>query len=152
MKPCYRREDEIYLLAHVIKEGDEFQQPCKALISPGKCPALTKATGEFWQRCGWPTYEAAPSDQDSEIGTVDRAGRSKGTAQLVHCKLVLGSCQLSTVLHVVEDVEFSDGSVLSQWHIHIGRQDFEAYMGALHTAHCAVGALLLHIGMVTKAA
>ncbi|BDA47183.1 hypothetical protein COCOBI_10-0280 [Coccomyxa sp. Obi] len=126
MKPCYQRKDEFYLLAHVIREGDQFLQPCKALISPGNCPAVTRATGEFWRRCGWPTNEAAPSVEDSETGTADRADSPEGTAQLVCCKLLVGSCQLSTALEVVEDVDLSDRCGLSRWHIHIGREDFEA--------------------------
>ncbi|BDA44873.1 hypothetical protein COCOBI_06-3510 [Coccomyxa sp. Obi] len=126
MKPCYRRGEDLYLLAHVIREGSQFQQPCKALISPGDCPIITRATGEFLRRCGWLTYEAAPSEEGSETAIVQRAASSKGTAQLIHCKLVVGKCQLSTVLQVVENVHFSDHCVLSKWHIHIGGKDFEA--------------------------
>lgn len=37
MKPCYRREGELFVLAHLIKEGYHVQQPCKALTSPGVC-------------------------------------------------------------------------------------------------------------------
>ena len=51
---------------------------------------------------------------------------SNDMTQLVHCTLVVGKCQLSTVLQVVDDVEFSDHRVLSKWHIHIGRKDFAA--------------------------
>ncbi|BDA48762.1 hypothetical protein COCOBI_12-4440 [Coccomyxa sp. Obi] len=125
MKPCYRRQDEIYLLAHVIKEGRNFQQPCKALISPGNSPTVTRATGEFLRRCGWLASEAAPSEEGGDIATADSPDSCKGTAQVVHCKLLVGSCQLSTVLHVVEDVDFSDQCALSTWHIHVGSKDLE---------------------------
>ncbi|BDA47192.1 hypothetical protein COCOBI_10-0370 [Coccomyxa sp. Obi] len=126
MKPCYRCGDKWYLLAHVIREGSQFSQPCKALISPGSCTTVTRATGEFLRRCGWLASKAAPSKYGSEVATADGADSSKELAQLFHCKLVVGSCQLSTVLQVVEDVEFLDDSVLSRWHIHIGTKDFEA--------------------------
>ncbi|BDA47197.1 hypothetical protein COCOBI_10-0420 [Coccomyxa sp. Obi] len=126
MKPCYRCQDEFYLLAHVLKEGSHFQQPCKALISPGNCPAVTRATGEFMRRCGWLASEAPPLEHSIEIAIGDRTGSTQSTDQLVFCTLVVGSCQLSTVLHVVQDVDFLDDSMLSKWHIHIGRNDFEA--------------------------
>ncbi|BDA47236.1 hypothetical protein COCOBI_10-0810 [Coccomyxa sp. Obi] len=126
MKPFYRHKEELYLLAHLIKENSQLPQPCKALISPGHCPPVTMATGEFLRRCGWLTSEALPSEESSERAIVQRAESSQGAAQLVHCKLVVGECQLSTVLQVVENVEFSDDCVLSKWHIHIGRKDFEA--------------------------
>ncbi len=45
---------------------------------------------------------------------------------MIHCKLVVGSCQLSTVLQIVEEVDFPDHSLLSKWHIHVGSKDFEA--------------------------
>ncbi|CAL8469385.1 g8926 [Coccomyxa elongata] len=125
MQPCYRREEELYPLAHVIREGDQFLQPCKALISPGDCPTVTRATGEFLRRCGWLPYAAAPSEEGSETAIVQRAESPGKAADMIHCKLVVGKCQLVTVLQVVEDVEFSDHCVLTKWHIHIGREDFE---------------------------
>ncbi|BDA47210.1 hypothetical protein COCOBI_10-0550 [Coccomyxa sp. Obi] len=120
MKPCYRHEDNLYLVAHIIREGDQFAQPCKALISPG--PTVTRATGEFLQRCGW---QADSSKQDGELADVDIAGPPEGTAQLVHCRLLVGNCQLNTVLQDVENVFSSEDCLLSNWHIHIGSEDYE---------------------------
>ncbi|BDA47237.1 hypothetical protein COCOBI_10-0820 [Coccomyxa sp. Obi] len=126
MKPCYRHKGKLYLLVHLIREGGQFPQPCKALISPGKGPAVTRVTGEFLRRCGWLNNEAVPPEKDNEAAISQRAESSNETAQLVHCKLVVGNCHLNTVLRVVEAVDFSNNCVLSRWHIHIGRKDFEA--------------------------
>ncbi|BDA49758.1 hypothetical protein COCOBI_14-3780 [Coccomyxa sp. Obi] len=78
MKPCYRRGDDFFLLAHVIWEGSDFSQPCKALISPCKCPTVTRTTREFLQRCGWHASKVALSEQGSEIADVQRAEYSRG--------------------------------------------------------------------------
>lgn len=45
---------------------------------------------------------------------------------MVNCKLLVGSCHLSTALQVMENVEFPNRHALSKWHIHIGVKDFEA--------------------------
>ncbi len=82
------------------------------------CPTVTRALGEFLRRCGWLASKAAPSEHGSETGVVDSIDSTD--------QLVVGSCQLSTVLQIVEDVEFSDHSVLSKWHIPIGRKDLKA--------------------------
>lgn len=47
MQPCYRRDEDLYLLAHVIREGDEFQQSCKVLISPGVSVGMNEKFSNF---------------------------------------------------------------------------------------------------------
>lgn len=78
------------------------------------------------QRCYWHTSTAASSEQDNEVATVDRPDPAKETAQLVNCKLIMGSCQLSTVMHVVKSVGSTKSSHSLDWHIHVGSNDFEA--------------------------
>ncbi len=92
----------------------------------GSCPTITRVSGEFLQRCGWRTSKAPSTEQDSEIAIVEKADFPEETAQLVHSKLVVGACQLSTVLQIVESVDLPDQCVLSNWHIHVGKKDLEA--------------------------
>ncbi len=92
----------------------------------GHCPTVTRVTRKFQRKSGWHASKTAPIEQDSEIAIVDRPGSSKETAQLVHCKLVVGACQLSTVLQVVDSVDLPDRCVLKNWHIHAGEKDLEA--------------------------
>ncbi len=91
----------------------------------GNSPTITTASREFLPRCGWHASEPAPTEQDCEVATVDKSDSSRRTAQLVHCKLVVGACQLSTVLQVVERLDSPDHCVLTNWHIHVGDKDFE---------------------------
>ncbi|CAL8472332.1 g11875 [Coccomyxa elongata] len=64
------------------REGEQFLQPCKALICPGNCSTVTRATGEFLRRCGWLASKAAPSQHGREIAIVDSADSSKDIDQL----------------------------------------------------------------------
>lgn len=110
-------------------------------VLTGNCPTVTRATGTFLRRCGWlPTK--APQSQDSSFTAIAESAESFiDVDQLIKCKLVVGSCQLSTILQIVENMDPSDGCELSKWHIHIGKNDFEALQGSawdLDTCYLAV--------------
>ena len=89
------------------------------------CPTVTRATCDFLRRCGWLTCEATPLEEGSEVAN-GRPQSLEGTNQPNHCKLVIGSLQLNIALQVEENADFLDDIMLSKWHIHIGRKDFEA--------------------------
>ncbi|BDA47213.1 probable ankyrin repeat protein L59 at C-terminar half [Coccomyxa sp. Obi] len=120
MKPCYFYGEELLVLAELIKDGEEVWQSCKARIGRGTPPSITTISKEVAQRAGWwtlPDEDAAPwSHQEVPV--------------VLHCKLRVGHCELTTDVHVMDEEASFDQSTSFRWHIHLGESDMKALFSA----------------------